>query len=327
MNHLLRISFILAAIILSSGKINSVYAQEASFLNTVEMGGFAEVIGNNQATAKNRAVKDAIRRAVEETVEATLLPEVLLHNYGWISGIYSNSEDYIHSYMFLSESFDEEYNIYSVTLRITLYPAYIKSLLVSKNVLENDLDARQKVLIIVRERGLFSSNEDDFWEYIPVSELFFAEKIESEGFSVIDREVLREKVDIALIQKSIKGDVQAAIQAGLLSSAKIVIIGTAVARQKGSNPENPAISDYQANISLKAYQTETGKILGARSEFVTISNDDAELGELNAFMAAGEKIYNSFIAGIIRKAAKGPQPESGKENQIGRFPYESRPEG
>ena len=313
MNHLLRISlrisFILAAIILSSGKINSVYAQEDSFLNTIEMGGFAEVTGNNQAVAKEKAVKDAIRRAIEETVEAILPPEVLLDNYGWISGIYSNSEDYIHSYMFLSESFDEEYNIYSVTLKITLYPAYIKSLLVSENILENNLDAHQKVLIIVRERGLFSSNENDFWEKIPVSELFFTEKIESEGFSVIDRETLRDKVDIALIQKSMKGDVQAAIQAGLLSSAKIVITGNAVARQKGSNHENPAMSNYQANISLKAYQTETGKILGARSEFVTIANNDAELGELNAFMAAGEKIYNSFIAGIIRKAAKGPHPK------------------
>lgn len=304
MNYLLRISFILAAIIISSGKINSVYAQEDSFLSTVEIGGFANVKNNNQAAAKESAVKDAIRRAVEETIELSLPPEVLLNNYRWISSIYANSEDYIHSYRFLSESFDEETNTYSVTLQITLYPRYINSLLASKNILENNPDAHPKVLFIIRERGLFSSNEDDFWEKIPASELFFAEKIESEGLSVVDRETLRDKVDIALIQKSMKGDVQAAIQAGLLSSAKIVITGNAVARQRGKNSENPAMNNYQANISLKAYQTETGKILGARSEFVTIANDGQELGELNAFMAAGEKIYQSFIANIIRKDEK-----------------------
>ena len=110
-----------------------------------------------------------------------------------------------------------------------------------------------------------------------------------------------DKVDVVLIQKSIKGDIQAAIQAGLLSSAQIVITGNAVARERGSDPENPNIRNYQANISLKAYQTKTGKILGARSEFVTIANANKEVGELNAFMAAGKKIYTSFIANIIHK--------------------------
>jgi len=301
MNYLCRITVFLAAILLSSGKITSVQAQEDSFLDTLEMDGFAEVVDNNRAAAKESATKDAIRRAVEKTVESILSPEVLLNNYAWVSSIYSNSEDYIHSYSFLSESFDEEYNIYSVTLKIILYPNYIKSLLASQDTLKNNLDTRQKVLIIIRERGLFSSNEDDFWKYIPISEMFLVQKIESEGSSVVDRDTLMDKVDVALIQKSIKGDIQATIQAGLLSSAQIVITGNAVAREKGSDPENPNIRNYQANISLKAYQTKTGKILGARSEFVTIANANKEVGELNAFMAAGKKIYTSFIANIIHK--------------------------
>ena len=301
MNHLVKITVLLAAILLSSGKITSVQAQEDSFINTIEMGGFAEVVDNNRALAKESAVKDAIRRAVEKTVESILPPGLLLNNYAWISSVYSNSEDYIHSYSFLSESFDEEYNIYSVTLKITLYPAYIKSLLASQETLKENIDTRQKILIIIRERGLFSSNLDDFWEYIPISEMFLVQKIESEGLNVVDRNTLMDKVDETLIQKTIKGDVQAAIQAGLLSSAQIVITGNAVARERGSNPENPNIRNYQANISLKAYKTKTGKILGARSEFVTIENDNKEVGELNAFMAAGEKIYDSFLANIILK--------------------------
>ena len=301
MNYLCRITVFLAAILLSSGKATSVQAQQDSFLDTLEMAGFAEVVDNNRSAAKESAVKDAMRRAVEKTVESILSPEVLLNNYAWVSSIYSNSEDYIHSYSFLSESFDEEYNIYSVTLKIILYPNYIKSLLASQDTLKNNLDTRQKVLIIIRERGLFSSNEDDFWKYIPMSEMFLVQKIESEGLSVVDRDTLMDKVDVALIQKSIKGDVQAAIQAGLLSSAQIVITGNAVARVRGSDPENPNIRNYQANISLKAYQTKTGKILGARSEFVTIANANKEVGELNAFMAAGKKIYTSFIANIIHK--------------------------
>ena len=293
--------FILAITIFSLSKTSSSFAQKSSFLTTLEIGGFAVVENNNHVEAKKRAVKDAIRKAVEEAVESTLPPEVVLENYSIISNIYSNSEDSIHSYSFLSESFDEETNIYSVTLSITLYPGYIKSLLSLEDILETNLDKRQVVLIIIRERGLFSSNEDDFWEKIPTSELFFTEKIESEGLKVIDRETLREKVDTALIEKSIKGDVRAAIQAGLLSSAKIVVIGNAVVKERGRNTENPAMNNYLANISLKAYQTETGKILGARSEFVTIADEDPELGELNAFNAAGVKIYNSFLDGIIHK--------------------------
>ena len=108
MNDLCRITVFLAAILLSSGKITSVQAQEDSFLDTLEIDGFAEVVDNNRAAAKESATKDAIRRAVEKTVESILSPGLLLNNYAWISSVYSNSEDYIHSYSFLSESFDEE---------------------------------------------------------------------------------------------------------------------------------------------------------------------------------------------------------------------------
>lgn len=294
--------FIFFAITFILSSANHLFAQDDSFLNTLEIGGFAEVKNNNQAAAKEKAVKDAIRKAVEETVESMVLPEILVANYSWISNIYHNSEDYMHSYRFLSESFDEENNLYSVALRITLYSRYIRSLLASNNLLENSLSIPQKVLFIIKERGLLSSNEEDFWSKIPQSEVFLAEKLLSKGINVINRNDLRDKVDIELIRKSLKGDVQAAIQVGLLTNANIVIIGNAVARQqRGESLEDSTMANYQANISLKAYQTETGKILGARSEFITIANEDPELGELNALMAAGEKIYNNFLAGIIFK--------------------------
>lgn len=291
------LSFALAALCIVS--TTALFAQEDSFISTIEIGGFAEVKDNNQAIAKAKAIKDAIRKAVEETVESTLPPEVLIDNYSRISGIYSRSEDYIHSYQFLSESYEEETNIYSVTLSITLYPRYIKSLLTSLNLLDININARPKILIIIRERGLLSSNEDNYWEDIPMSELFFVDKLESKGIDVVDRSALQDKVDLELIKKSLKGDVRAAIRAGLLSSAKIVITGNTVARKRGSDPENPGSSIYQANISLKAYHTDTGKLIGARSEFATTSSEDTELGELKAFSAVGEKIYNSFISRII----------------------------
>lgn len=296
-----RLIFIFFAITFTISSANHLFAQDDSFLNTLEIGGFTEVKNNNQAAAKEKAVKDAIRKAVEETVESMVLPEILVANYSWISNIYHNSENYIHSYRFLSESFDEENNLYSVALRITLYSRYIRSLLASENLLENSLSIPLKVLFIIKERGLLSSDEEDLWSKIPQSEVFLTEKLLSKGINVIDRNDLRDRVDIELIQKSLKGDVQAAIQVGLLTDANIVIIGNAVAKQRGESLEDSTMANYQANISLKAYQTETGKILGARSEFITIANEDPELGELNAFIAAGEKIYNSFLAGIIFK--------------------------
>lgn len=301
-NTLLKTSFVIITAILIFCHADFVLAQGNSFLTTINIGGFAEVANLDQATAKKEAVRDAIRKAVEEVVEASVSPEVLMANYSWISSVYSNAEDSIHSYQFLSESFDEENNIYSVILRITLYSRYIQSLLDSKSLLANNPNIHQKVLFIIRERGLFpSSNEDDFWERIPVLELFFAEKLQSVGVEVIGREALRDSVDIGLFQKSEKGDTEAAIQVGFLSDARIVITGNAVARKKGKNPDDPARTNYQANVSLKAYLTETGKILGAGSEFMTITSDDHELGELNAFRAVGEKIFNNFINGIIHE--------------------------
>lgn len=286
---------------LAFSNINSLWAQNNSFFATLEKEGIAKVENKNQAEAKENAVKDAIIKATEEMIESLVAPEVLVANYKWINGIYSNSKDYIHSYRFLSESFDEENNIYSVILRITLYSRYIRSILSSQKILENNLNVHPRILFIIRELGLFSSNEENFWEKIPTSELFFTEKLHMEGIDVVDRDNLRERVEINLIQKIMKGDGQAAIQAGLMSGAKIVITGNAIARKRGQNEEDPPRTNFQANISLKAYQTETGKILGARSEFMTIADDDPELGELNAFRAVGGKIYNSFITGIIRE--------------------------
>ncbi len=300
MKQLLKIFILFISFTLIFCKNSYLFAQEEdNFLTTVEIGGFAEVQDNNRDLAKKEAVKDAIRKAVEEIVEYTVSPELLVENYGLVSGIYSKSEDYIHSYSFLSEEFFEENNIYTVTLQIKLYSRYIKSLLAKINILEETHNKTQKVLILIRERGLFTSNFEDFWENVPISEVYFTEKLLSNGFEVVDRETLRDKVDQVLIEKFMKGDSQAAIQVGLLGGAKIVLTGNASARRGGTSSDDPTKMKYQANISLKAYLTETGKILGARSEFITISNDDPELGELNAFNAAGEKIYNTFIRGII----------------------------
>lgn len=299
MINFMRISLFFTAIMLVFGNINFTGAQNDSFMVTLENDGISIVKNKNLAGAKEDAVNKAVKKAVEEIVESIVAPEVLVANYKWINDIYSKSNDYVHSYSFLSEIFDETNNMYSVTLEITLYAQYIKSLLSSKKLLENNINTHPKVLFIIRELGLESSNEESFWETIPVSELFFTEKLQSEGIDVVNRDNLRKIVDIKLIQKTMRGDVQAAVRVGLISGAKIVITGNAIARQKGENEEDPTQTDYQANISLKAYQTDTGEILGARSEFMTISDDDPKLGEFNAFRAVGEKIYNSFMTGVI----------------------------
>jgi hypothetical protein len=117
--------------------------------------------------------------------------------------------------------------------------------------------------------------------------------------SVVDRDALKDTVNINLIQKIMKGDLQAVIQAGLMSGAKIVITGNAVARRREENLQGSSMANYQANISLKAYHTETGKILGARSEFISLESDDPLQGELNVLKGVGEKIYKSFLAAIL----------------------------
>jgi len=299
MNYLLRKKFIFAAVLFIFSNANLLFAGNDYFLQTLEVSGIAPVKNNNQAEARDTAVNDAMKKAVEKIIESMVSPEMIVENYSRINDIYANSRDYVYSFRFLSESFNEEGNIYSVKLEITLYSRYVKSILSSQKFLENNHVVRPKVLFIIRELGLFSSNEHDFWEKIPVSELLFLEKLRVEGISVVDRDALKDIVDLNLIQKSMKGDLQAVIQAGLMSGAKIVITGNAVARRREENLQGSAMASYQANISLKAYHTETGKILGARSEFISLESDDPLQGELNVLKAVGEKIYKSFLAAIL----------------------------
>ncbi len=299
MNYFLKKVFIFAAVLFTFTHASLLFAENDYYLQKLEAGGIATVKNNNQVEARNMAVNNAMKKAVEKIIESMVSPEMIVENYIWINDIYANSRDYVHSFRFLSDSFDEERNIYSVKLEITLYSRYVKSVLSSQNLLENNYIVRPKALFIIRELGLFSSNEHDFWEKIPVSELLFIEKLRVEGISVVDRDALKDIVDLNLIQKSMKGDLQAIIQAGLMSGAKIVITGNAVARRREENLQGSAMANYQANMSLKAYHTETGKILGARSEFISLESDDPLQGELNVLKAVGEKIYKSFLAAIL----------------------------
>jgi len=91
-----------------------------------------------------------------------------------------------------------------------------------------------------------------------------------------------------------QGDMEAAMNVGVQSSAEAVIMGTAISRKLPPNPHKAGEIATQANISLRLIRMDKGAVVAARSEFATAFGATEEESEREAMKAVSLKLGDFF---------------------------------
>jgi len=214
--------------------------------------------------ARDQALKDALRKAVEQGVGTFINSETRVENFQLLSDrIYSQAQGYVSSYRVVSES--READLYRVVVRAKVKLARIEDDLRAIGILVAE-QGRPRVMVVVRKvanPGAVTVSEETMTPELVETMLTGA--FQEKGFPVVDRATIEKNLNRERLRRILEGDTQAAILLGTATGAEIGVVGTlqeAIARKKV--PYTQEERDYhRIELSARAINLNTGAVLGA----------------------------------------------------------------
>ncbi|MEW6417299.1 MAG: flagellar assembly protein T N-terminal domain-containing protein [Nitrospirota bacterium] len=263
--------------------------------------GVAVIVGGNIPGARDKALDDALRKAVEQAVGTLVSSDTMAENYKVIHDkILAQTTGYVEKYKVLSETQDGE--LYRIKVQAE----------VGRDNLMNDLRAlgllhvlkeKPKVMVIIDEKvgGLYGTTG---WEEIGQAESTIMEKLLNAGFNVVDSQTVRANITRDNALRLLEGDPEAAAAAGLQHGAQVVITGKSFSKNAGGKLYGTQMQSLQATVQARVIRTDDAKVIASRSETGRKAHIDELQGGALAIKEASEKLSDVLIADILSQWKK-----------------------
>jgi len=267
-------------------------------VESVEAEGIATILQGNTDIARDKAIVDAQRKAVEQAVGVLMSSESIVENYELLSDrILTQSAGYIKTYEILEEKKDG--NEYRVRIKADI----------GLGDLKNDIEAIQH---LIRQKGnprmMFLI--DETIEGLRAAGISSADMSQAEtvllqafldaGFEVVDSAVVAQNINRDQALKAIAGDAAIAAALGHQYGADVIITAKAAA-SSGKKILDTDMKSHQAAINAKVVRADTGAVIGSGTEQGKHAHIDDLAGGLAAIEKASEKLAENLIPKIIEQ--------------------------
>ena len=281
---------------------DSLYFAAAPVNTTVE--GVGVIIDDNTAQARDQAIQDALRLAVEQAAGTMVSSETLVQNYEVLRDqVYSQSQGYIRHYEVTNEA--TEGNLYRVTIQASVAMGNLKNDLAALGLLMAR-KSMPRVMIMVAEQNIGRHYYSYWWGLhastadLTVTENVLTQKLASKGFHIVDHAVASKTLSIKAPYKieSLNND---AIQSiGNLYDAEVVVYGKALAKLAGS-VLGSSMKSAQADISLRAVSTDTGQVIASATQHAAAVHPNEVSAGAEALKQATEAISDQLLDQIVER--------------------------
>jgi hypothetical protein len=288
-------------------------AQEgfAQTTQTVTAEGMASAQGN-PAIARDNAIQDALRKAVEQAVGTMVASETLVENFQVVrDNIYNKSQGYVKEYKIVKESPGKD--LYAVTISAT----------VSTESLKNDLGALGLLIARVgKPRTLFMIAEQNvgqeillyWWGWwgrggaafagqsveMAVSETVLKEEFLNRGFNVIDISAVTGKFEISNAYRIADLTDTGAREIGRKMGAEIIVKGKALAKE-GPRTAGSSVGSYLADITLSVVRVDNGQVLASVRGNAAARHVAQHVGGNQAIENAARQVADKLVEQITAK--------------------------
>ncbi len=272
-------------------------AKKDSESTKVQSLGQAAIYGTDVAMARDKALEDAMRKAVEQAVGAMVSSETVTENFELISDkIFSKSRGYVRKYKVLSEGKEEGAGIYQVK---------IEAVVASGN-LNNDLQGvlavlkaknMPRVLIMVAEQNIGQANGGMVFTQLNAVENAFMDSWTPKGFKFVDRQALQGKLSTG---PAVSNDANAAQVKELsdMTGAELVVIGQAVANDVGPIM-GTQMHSVRANISVRAINPDNGNVVASSIQTQAVGHIDPTTGGTQALAKVAQKAADDLLKKVM----------------------------
>ncbi|MBI5187165.1 MAG: hypothetical protein HZA01_15785 [Nitrospinae bacterium] len=280
----------------------SLIVQAEPIASRIEAVGTAAVAGENWAAARKTAIDAALRQAVAIQLRRLLEPEgrKFEDHKDVLEKLISEGVDYAQSYKIMEEVENKEEKSLMVRLHAGLFNAELTEALYNSGVLgSRNTPGKISIALLIGEKNFEGDGRTlPFQEFEPISEALLSSILTKGEVTVLERASVAEMAAPENLDKALKGDIKAAIAAGIQCGVDGVIMGTAISRELPPDPQNPGRVSAQANISLRLIRVDKGAVVGVSSEFSNGAGATKEESEKEAMAKASAKVGQVFIKQI-----------------------------
>jgi hypothetical protein len=257
----------------------------------IETEGVGVIISGDKTRARDNAIRESQKRAIEEAVKTFLSPEAVADNIQDLNdNIYSKSGDYIQNYKIIEERTDGDY-----------YRARISVAVIAEDI-RNDLEsmgfpvARRnlpRVMVIIYGNG---NERGDIDNMLKPEEL-------SSSIYIMNRELSEGGFLIVRYPRDEYGDEDwneddAAVSLGRNFNADLVIIGKVSVEEK-SEIEGTETKSYEARVSAKVITTNDAAVVATTTAQAESYTTDSITGRLDALERATKEVADYLKVRIM----------------------------
>jgi hypothetical protein len=256
--------------------------------------GVAAISNGDKGIARDHAIEDAKRKAVEQGVGSVLSSESKVENFQLVfDKISSRATGYVSSYSIVSEQSDS--SLYRVTIRARVRMADLQNDISGiLNMVETQ--GRPRVMVVIRDTKAGTDEADP--DLVSDLETMVIDSFVAKGFPVVDEEMVKQNLRSDQVKLILSGDNQTAADLGRKIGAEIVVAGTATAfEQPMSDPyTNQVRTVYGTKLNVRTINTRTSEILSA-----LVVNQSAPFSRDAARVSTAGEASTKLMSDILKK--------------------------
>lgn len=282
--------------------------------NVVTVAGIAPYTLNDDVKARDTAVQDAMRKAVEQAVGTIVSSETVVEDYQVLrDNIYTKTQGYIQKYDVVSAG--AKGNLYEVIINATVSVENLKNDLAALGLLHARVE-KPRVLFMIAEQNI-GQEYYVFWWYgksefkgqhfdMAASETAMKEEFLSKEFNVVDISAATGKFEISNAYRIADLTDAGAREFGRKLGAEVVIKGKALAKA-GPRTPGSSVGSYIADITASAIRVDNGGVLASARGHGVSRNISEVTGGTEALERAARELAGKMIDQIAAKWTKEVQ--------------------
>jgi phosphopantetheine adenylyltransferase len=258
----------------------------------VTVKGEAAIVDNDKLSAKDKALDDAMRKAVEQTTGVIVSSESLTQNFELISDkIYTKAKGYISKYNVIKEGVDpKDDGVYFIEIKATVSKDKIQGDLSAIKILYNKM-GKPRFLLMIAEQNFGEKTPSGWWSNVKSTiasvDASVISELTKKGFKFVDGKTLQNKLKKYSQFKNIDGvTAKDIISINTLHNADYVITGKVIVTITKSSMQNKSVGI--ARGTLKIIKSSNGEVIDTL--IIKASNNNAGVNEVEA----GEKAFSDF---------------------------------
>ncbi|MCK4593922.1 hypothetical protein KAU45_05425 [bacterium] len=283
-------------------------AGQAQDTVTVRSTGLGVIYSGDIAKARDDAVKDAIRNAVEQQTGMFLDSQTMIEMFETLEdSIYARATAYVLNYRIIREGYGSFENSYEVEVECTIARSMLQAKLDEMDVRTlTALIGNPRIMMIVEEENLLEGYHYYWYDSLDMgtTEMTLQEIFLEKDFPLVDAAQARRNIDRDMVKAALTGDPLAAAEIGLQYGAEYVLTGKAVV--KGSEiiaygvTAGSGMKSYQATCNIKVYETDTASLIASTSKSDKTAHTDDLTGGNEALRKAAKAAANVVIGQILK---------------------------